>query len=182
MRLSILDKTDPEFFIFSELILKGKTMRRLNPAYLEAVTQKVNLSPYFELISMEVTDLELGESRLKIAVNKKHLQPFGNVHGGVFSSLVDAAAFWAVYPEIEEEKGLTTVEMKLNYLAPASKGVMLAKGRRMRRGPCSVLYHSWKAVSSVLTPGWMATARNPGPCMMGVDGLMYITRLLLSQK
>jgi len=40
------------------------------------------------------------------------------VHGGVFASLVDTAAYWAVYAEVDEGKRMTTVEMKLNFLAP----------------------------------------------------------------
>jgi len=109
-------------------------MRKLNPDYLAAVADHINRSPYFSLISMEIKTLGWGESRLEVAVEEKHLQPFGFVHGGVFASLVDAAAFWAVYPQIDEDLGLTTVEMKLNYLAPASKGSMIGKGKGIRLG------------------------------------------------
>ena len=109
-------------------------MRKLNPDYLEAVVENVNRSPYFSLISMEVKTIGWGESRLEVAVEEKHLQPFGFVHGGVYSSLVDAAAFWAVYPQIDEDLGLTTVEMKLNYLSPASEGRLIAKGKGIRLG------------------------------------------------
>ena len=109
-------------------------MRKLNPDYLEAVVENVNRSPYFSLISMEVKTIGWGESRLEVAVQEKHLQPFGFVHGGVYSSLVDAAAFWAVYPQIDEDLGMTTVEMKLNYLSPASDGRLIAKGKGIRLG------------------------------------------------
>ena len=109
-------------------------MRRLNPAYMEVVIERVNESPYFSLISMEVLEIGKRESRLEVSVQEKHLQPFGMVHGGVYSSLVDAAAFWAVYPEIDGDLGMTTVEMKLNYLAPASLGTMIARGKSLRIG------------------------------------------------
>jgi uncharacterized protein (TIGR00369 family) len=56
------------------------------------------------------------------------------VHGGVFSSLVDAAAYWALYPEVDEGKWMTTVEMKLNLLAPARSGRLIAEGRRIKFG------------------------------------------------
>ena len=109
-------------------------MRRLNPRYLQAVYDQLNTCPYFSLLSMEIKTLVWGECRIEVAVQEKHLQPFGMVHGGVFSSLIDAAAYWAVYSKIEEGIGMTTVEMKLNYLAPASEGVMIAKGRKIRVG------------------------------------------------
>ncbi len=112
----------------------GKEMRNLNPEYVEAVGKFVNSCPYFSLLSMEIKGLSWGESRLEILVQEKHLQPFGMVHGGVFASLIDAAAFWAVYTQVPEELGMTTVELKLNYLAPLSTGPMIARGKSLRVG------------------------------------------------
>jgi uncharacterized protein (TIGR00369 family) len=109
-------------------------LKRLNPGYLEATREEVNHSPYFQLLSMSIVDFGDGNSHLEVALGKKHLQPFQMVHGGVFSSLVDAAAFWAVFPLLKEGLGLTTVEMKLNYLAPAAKGKMVARGRCIKLG------------------------------------------------
>lgn len=109
-------------------------MKKLNPAHVAAAAKHINSSPYFTLLSMEITSLGWGESHLEVFVQKKHLQPYGFVHGGVYASLVDAAAFWAVYSQMEEDSGLTTVDMKLNYLAPASDGCLIAKGRSIKTG------------------------------------------------
>jgi uncharacterized protein (TIGR00369 family) len=109
-------------------------MRNLNPEYVEAVRKYVNVCPYFSLLSIQIKDLSWGESRIEIQAQEKHLQPFGIVHGGVFASLLDAAAFWAVYSEVPEDLGMTTVELKINYLAPLSTGRMSAKGRSLRVG------------------------------------------------
>lgn len=95
----------------------------------------VNDCPYFSLLSMEIVDMGIGYSHLEINIDKKHMQPFGLVHGGVFASIIDAAAFWAVYFDIEDQDtGLTTVDIKLNYLAPALSGKLVAKGRRIKLG------------------------------------------------
>lgn len=109
-------------------------MRNINPEYVEALEKVVNSCPYFSLLSMEIKGLSWGESQLEIVVQEKHLQPFGMVHGGVFASLIDAAAFWAVYTQVPEELGMTTVELKLNYLAPLSTGRMIARGKSLRVG------------------------------------------------
>lgn len=109
-------------------------MKTLNPEYVKMVAREVGKCPYFRLLSMEIRDLEWGKSYLEVAIQAKHLQPFGMVHGGVYASLVDAAAFWAVYPQVEEGVGMTTVEMKLNYLAPASEGVFVGKGKCIKVG------------------------------------------------
>ena len=109
-------------------------MRKLNPAYVAAAAKLVNACPYFSLISMELKELEWSRCRIEAKVQEKHLQPFGVVHGGVFAGLVDAAAFWAVFSQIDEPLGMTTVDLKVNYLLPASKGILVAKGRSLKVG------------------------------------------------
>ncbi|RPJ11607.1 MAG: PaaI family thioesterase [Deltaproteobacteria bacterium] len=106
----------------------------LNPEYTEAVARVVNESPYFALLSMEIKELRWGTCLMEVELGEKHLQPFGNVHGGAIASVVDAAAFWAVFPQVERGKGLTTVEMKLNYLSSVQKGKLVAKGRCIKLG------------------------------------------------
>ncbi len=107
---------------------------KLNPQYVEAVAKVVNQSPYFSLLSMVIKDLQWGVSLLEIQLAERHLQPFGFVHGGVIASLMDAATFWAVFPQVEKGLGLTTVEIKVNFLAPTQKGKLIAKGRCIRLG------------------------------------------------
>lgn len=107
---------------------------KLNPQYVEAVAKVVNQSPYFSLLSMEIKDLQWGTSLLEIQLAEKHLQPFGFVHGGAIASIMDAATFWAVFPQVEKGLGLTTVEIKVNFLAPTQKGKLIAKGRCIRLG------------------------------------------------
>jgi uncharacterized protein (TIGR00369 family) len=111
------------------------SMKKLNPDYIKRIREIVSTSPYFELLSMELVDVGLGYSSLEIDVTQKHLQPFGMVHGGVFSSIIDAAAFWAIYPGLEDPAaGMTTVDLKLNYLAPAASGKLIARGRQIKVG------------------------------------------------
>ena len=110
-------------------------MKTPNPEFIKRVSEIVSTSPYFELLSMKLVDVGVGYSSLEIDLAKKHLQPFGAVHGGVFSSIIDAAAFWAVYFGIEDQTaGMTTVDLKLNYLAPAVSGKLIARGRQIKLG------------------------------------------------
>ena len=110
-------------------------MKKLNPEYIERVTEFVNHSPYFELLSMKLLDVGLGFSLLEVSLAEKHLQPFGFVHGGVYASIIDAAAFWSLFCGIEDPNaGATTVDLKLNYLAPAASGKLIAKGRQIKLG------------------------------------------------
>jgi uncharacterized protein (TIGR00369 family) len=107
---------------------------RLNPKYVEVISEVVNQSPYFALLSMKIKDLEWGSAVLEVDLEEKHLQPFGYVHGGAIASVMDAAAFWAVFPQVKDSMGLTTVEIKVNYLAPVQKGKLVAKGQCIKIG------------------------------------------------
>jgi uncharacterized protein (TIGR00369 family) len=109
-------------------------IKKLNPAHVAAILKNVNTCPYFILMSMELKSFDLGESHLEVEVQKKHLQPYGIVHGGVCASIADAAIYWAVYAGREETLGLTTLELKLNYLAPVSEGRLIAKGKSLKSG------------------------------------------------
>jgi uncharacterized protein (TIGR00369 family) len=107
---------------------------QLNPGYVRAISKVVNQSPYFSLLSMKIKDLDWGTSLLEIEAEEKHLQPFGYVHGGAIASVMDAAAFWAVFPQVPDGMGMTTVDIKVNYLAPVQKGKIVAKGRCIKIG------------------------------------------------
>jgi len=109
-------------------------MKRLNPEYVERVIGLANGSPYFQLISMKICELGLDHSVLEIDLDRTHLQPFGQAHGGVFASIIDAAAFWAGFGSLEQDAGMISVDLKLNFLAPAESGKLIARGRRIKLG------------------------------------------------
>ena len=57
-------------------------MKTINPEYIERVNQLINRCPYFELLSMKISEVGAGFSVMEIDLAQKHLQPFGFVHGG----------------------------------------------------------------------------------------------------
>jgi len=117
--------------------LKGEikmSESQLNPKYTKAISNIVNQSPYFSLLSMKIKNLEWGTAVLEVDLGEKHLHPFGYVHGGAIASVMDAAAYWAVFPQVKDGMGLTTVEIKVNFLAPVNKGKLVAKGRCIKIG------------------------------------------------
>jgi uncharacterized protein (TIGR00369 family) len=113
---------------------KVPDLKKLNPDHVKELVKIVNACPYFSLLSMEIRSIDRGKSNLEVKIQEKHLQPYGMVHGGVCASLVDAAAFWAVYPRTAAGIGLTTVEIKLNYLAPTFNGRLIARGKSIKVG------------------------------------------------
>jgi uncharacterized protein (TIGR00369 family) len=146
---------------------------RLNPRYTEAISTLVNRSPYFSLISMEIKELQWGTSILEVELEEKHLQPFGYVHGGAIASVIDAATFWAVFPQVKDGMGLTTVEIKVNYLAPVQKGKVVAKGRCIKMGRTLALGEAYinSAEGNLLAHGTATMMILPDLKVEGQDNL-----------
>jgi uncharacterized protein (TIGR00369 family) len=109
-------------------------MKKLNPEYVKVVTRMANDSPYFRHLGMVIAELGVGEALVEIRSRNIHHQIFGNVHGGVIASLVDTAIFWCFFAELDESVGITTVDLKVNYLAPVADGKLSARGKRIRLG------------------------------------------------
>ena len=109
-------------------------MKKLNPAFLKAMADKVNECPYYVHTSMEIKEIDWGYCLMQVAVQDNHLQPYGMVHGGVYAALVDAAAYWAVFTQLHDSAKMITIDLKLNYLGSASNGLLLAKGKSIKLG------------------------------------------------
>jgi len=109
-------------------------MRDLNPKHVEAVVDLINQGPFFKLLSIQVKDLGKGYSLVEIDVGNEHLNPFGGLHGGAYASVIDTAAYWSVYCELDENVGLTSLDLKVDFLAPANVGKMMVKGRSIKMG------------------------------------------------
>ncbi|MCB2225739.1 MAG: PaaI family thioesterase [Desulfarculaceae bacterium] len=110
-------------------------MKKINPAWLASVQSGVNGCPYFDLQTMRIMDVSWGQARLEIDLAQKHMQPFGLVHGGVICTLADAAGFWGVYSQADEGLGMTTVEIKVNFLSPVqARGKLIGLGRCIKLG------------------------------------------------
>ncbi|NLA25759.1 MAG: PaaI family thioesterase [Firmicutes bacterium] len=109
-------------------------MRRLNPRHIEAVLNIINRAPYFQLLSMKVEELSIGYSRVLVDLKEKHLNPFGGIHGGVYSSLIDTAAYWAVYCDIDEDAGFISLDVQVDMLSPVRDGLLIVEGKRIKAG------------------------------------------------
>jgi uncharacterized protein (TIGR00369 family) len=107
---------------------------RLNPGHVEAVLRAMNEGPFFKHLSIVIKEIGISYSVVELEIGKEHLNPFGGVHGGVYASAIDTAAYWAVYCDVDENMGYTTLDVKVDYLAPASIGKMIVKGRGIKIG------------------------------------------------
>ena len=109
-------------------------MKQINPDHISALMDMINHGPYFELLSMKVCELGIGYSRVELDLQRKHRNPFGVIHGGVYSSIIDTAAYWATYCELDENIGFTSIDLSVNILSMISEGKIKAEGKTIKIG------------------------------------------------
>lgn len=109
-------------------------MQILNPEHLKAVINIINESPFFRHMSMKVTEIGTGYSVVAVRVGKKHMNPFGGLHGGVYASVIDTAAYWSAYCDLPEDSGLVSIDLKVDFLASAIEGNVIIKGQSIKSG------------------------------------------------
>lgn len=109
-------------------------MKAINPAHIAALLNLINNGPYFQLLGTRVLELAPGHSKVELDLDRKHLNPFGAVHGGVYSSLIDTAAYWAAYCELDEGVGYTSLDVSVSNLAMAKAGKLIACGASIKIG------------------------------------------------
>ena len=109
--------------------------RTFNPAYRERLFALIDGAPFVRHMGMRITDLTWGRAAFEMVPAEYRLQPFGVVHGGNIATLIDTATFWACYLSMgSDDDGLATVDLKLNYLAPARVEPLRCTGTLIKAG------------------------------------------------
>ncbi|WP_319406796.1 PaaI family thioesterase [uncultured Desulfosarcina sp.] len=105
-----------------------------NPAYIGALINVVNSSPFPTHMLMQLKVIAFDHAVVSLKTDTCHLQPYGIVHGGVLATLIDTATFWASFLRLPDDDGLVNIDLKLNYLKPVAEGTLTATGRCIRSG------------------------------------------------
>ena len=100
----------------------------------ETEKARMNKAPYFQLLGMKVVELAEGYARLTVPVEERMNSLIGSLHGGVLSSLSDAAVAMALLTVIEPDEKPLTVELNINYLRPVKGDQAIAEARIVNRG------------------------------------------------
>jgi uncharacterized protein (TIGR00369 family) len=117
-------------------------MRIINPEHIKALLDLINRAPYLVLLSIKVRELDMGYSKVETDMQSKHMNPFGGIHGGAYASIIDTAAYWAAYCELDENVGYTSIDVCVNNLAAINEGKIIVEGRSIKIGKSLCLTES----------------------------------------
>jgi len=90
--------------------------------------------PFLEHTGATLKSFEKGSVEVELHTKPHHLQHLGFIHGGVISTLMDNTGWYAAMSNLDEGYTAVTMEIKINYLKPASGKYLIAKAEVKRQG------------------------------------------------
>ena len=85
-------------------------------------------------LGLSLDHVDEGEATVSIAVEPKHRNLMGTLHGGMISTLADTATGVAMGTTLEDGTTWTTTALNVTFLAPGRSGRVRAVGRVVKRG------------------------------------------------
>lgn len=117
--------------------------KKLSPEKEAKIRKEFPRFPFPALAGFEIDKLEYGFSRFKVRHREDLTQGMNLLHGGVVAALCDSAVAFALATMIDGGERMLTVEMNVNYIAPADDNVIaeakiIHKGKRTAVGEVDV--------------------------------------------
>lgn len=78
-------------------------------------------SPAGNWLKPRLESVERGKVAMSVVVRKEMCNPFGNIHGGMMSLVIDEAIGWAIV-SLEATGHYTSVSLNLDFLFAAAEG------------------------------------------------------------
>ncbi|NMB35103.1 MAG: PaaI family thioesterase [Firmicutes bacterium] len=88
---------------------------------------KVPLSPYLELLEVEIVEIKYPRAKLTLNWAEKLTNPMGTLHGGIIATMIDAVLGFVLLNK-EDVQAIATVELKVNYFKAITEGTIVATG------------------------------------------------------
>jgi uncharacterized protein (TIGR00369 family) len=92
-----------------------------------------------------------GAAEVRMPIQAWFGQEGSVVHGGIITTVADTAAVYAIFPDLDEARSMTSIELKINFLRPARLDgeTIVATSRVIKKGRtvaiCAVDVHQGEA-------------------------------------
>ena len=93
------------------------------------------LSDYFALLGLRLLDLEPGYACMELPFRRDMTHSGGVVQGGLITTLADSSIAHAALAALDgPAQGSTTLELKINFIRPATRGPFTSRARLIHLG------------------------------------------------
>ncbi|HDQ03086.1 MAG TPA: PaaI family thioesterase [Deltaproteobacteria bacterium] len=108
--------------------------------YLEGLKKgEKGLNPFLDFLDIKLTDLKDGFAEFRMKVLPEYMQGAKIMQGGLIVALGDEAIAHAMMTQVEPDEGLTTVELKSNFLSAVSEGELIARANVFKKGKSLII-------------------------------------------
>ena len=107
---------------------------RLSRGHTSWVRGLASKMPFYRFMGIRLVGVGWGRSEIRLKVGRGLTQNAGFAHGGVSAALIDSAVGLALCTMIDSKSSIRTIDLHVNFLAPARPGSLTARGRIIHRG------------------------------------------------
>ena len=105
-----------------------------NPDFETLVRENYSRQHFLRYMGAEIGEIAPGFCTLHLKSRPELSQQNGFMHGGAVAALADVASGLAAFTLFEAGADILTVELKINYLAPAAGEEIIARGEVVKSG------------------------------------------------
>jgi uncharacterized protein (TIGR00369 family) len=109
-------------------------MSPADPNYEARVRASFAKQQFMATLGASLTTVQPGEVSIELPFRADLTQQHGFLHAGVVTSIIDSACGYAALSLMPPDRGVLSVEFKVNLLAPARGSAFQARGRVVRGG------------------------------------------------
>ena len=135
----------------------------MGPDRIKQLAGIMDLPGFPKSAGIRLVAAEPGKVTMALKKKPELTQFFGHFHGGVISALADQAAGIAVTSGLQKGKIGVTVEIKVNFIAPADGSELIARAKTLKMsgsiGVATVEVFSKRGTSETLCAFCTATMR-----------------------
>lgn len=105
-----------------------------NPEFRARIEREFGEQPFINRLGGVLARAEPGQVDIHLPCRTENLQQSGYVHGGALTSIADTAAAFAAMSLASADVSILTTELKVNFLRPAGRGLLVAVGNVIKPG------------------------------------------------
>ena len=114
----------------------GKARTELTQLQKDGIAAKIANNPVVKFVGIELLEVKAGQATLVLPPREELHNSMGLIQGGILAVFADVAGGVSLYSVLDDPAKvlIPTIEFKLNFLRPARRGDLFARGEVTHHG------------------------------------------------
>ena len=106
----------------------------MNKKLMVRLVERMQNLPYHQFIGIKIVSWGEGTSQISFPASKNNLNPYGAMHGGIYYTACDVAAYLAASTLVPDDKVAVTTDINVSVLTSVYQGELTVKGSVIKMG------------------------------------------------